>query len=388
MQGSSRRYDMYNLRVLAFGLVFVYHLCRIFSPFHGWPVQNPTRSVPLGLLNIWLEPYIATFFLLGGAGTWYSLSRRSVGRYLWERVTRLFLPLMFGALVIVPPQIYYERLRRGQFEGSYLEFYPSVFTNGLYPSGNLGWHHLWFLAYLMTFSIIAIPILLYFQSDSGNRVINRLAAWIQKPGRIFLFAVPLAITEIIFRARWPGYENLVGDWANFSLFLTVFIYGYVFASDDRFQAVLDRYWKQAMWLSFACTAVTLALYATENIPRDYSVFYAVHRVIFAVGVWSALIFFWGGSHSILNQSNRFWSYTLNISYPFYVFHQTIIVAFAYYVLQWDLPVYFKLLLIGAPSFVLTLVFCEVVKLTHVTRFLFGVRHRRIPRDAVRAGSTT
>ena len=61
--------------------------------------------------------------------------------------------------VVVVPQVYVERISVGMpdrmsprdFHGSYLDFYPHYFE-GAYPSGNLSWHHLWFLAYLLVFS--------------------------------------------------------------------------------------------------------------------------------------------------------------------------------------------------------------------------------------------
>ena len=53
-----------------------------------------------------------------------------------------------------------DRMSPRDFHGSYLDFYPHYFE-GVYPSGNFSWHHLWFLAYLLVFSLAALPLLLY-----------------------------------------------------------------------------------------------------------------------------------------------------------------------------------------------------------------------------------
>lgn len=378
MADKVRRYDLYNLRIIAFAMVFVYHVLRVFSPFKAWPVQDAQKSLFAGLSNVFLEPHITLFFMIAGAGTWYSLKRRTTRRYAFERFLRLFLPLLLGALLIVPPQIYYERVRFGQFEGTYLEFYPSVYTNGLYPTGNLGWHHLWFLAYLLTFSLVSIPALLYIRSDRGRRFASRLADFAEKPGILFLFGLPLVITEIIFRANFPGYENLVGDWANFWLYLLVFLYGFLFMADGRFQELMNRYWKWGLAGGLIASSVTLYLFATGTVPRDYSLTYVLHRTVFGFGVWCWLICFRGFGHLYLNRSTPVWQYLLDISFPFYVFHQTIVVAVAFYVVGWETSIFAKATVIFLSALGSTLILCELVKLTPATRFLFGIRKRKAP----------
>jgi len=63
------------------------------------------------------------FFLLSGSAAWFALSLRPERSFAKERVKRLFIPLVFGMAVIIPPQVYIERIFRGQFEGSYLQHY-------------------------------------------------------------------------------------------------------------------------------------------------------------------------------------------------------------------------------------------------------------------------
>jgi hypothetical protein len=53
---------------------------------------------------------------------WFALQRRTAGQLLRERTLRLLLPLIIGVFLIVPPQIYHERLLRGQWNGDYLGF--------------------------------------------------------------------------------------------------------------------------------------------------------------------------------------------------------------------------------------------------------------------------
>ena len=41
-------------------------------------------------------------FLISGAGAWYALGARTPGRYVQERLTRLFLPSALATLVLIP----------------------------------------------------------------------------------------------------------------------------------------------------------------------------------------------------------------------------------------------------------------------------------------------
>jgi hypothetical protein len=39
-----------------------------------------------------------------------------------------------------------------------------------HPKGSFSWHHLWFVVYILVYSLIGIPIFAYVRSDSGQRL--------------------------------------------------------------------------------------------------------------------------------------------------------------------------------------------------------------------------
>ena len=45
-------------------------------------------------------------FFLTGASTHFTLEKMSLKDYLQERIKRLLIPIIFGIIVIVPPQTY------------------------------------------------------------------------------------------------------------------------------------------------------------------------------------------------------------------------------------------------------------------------------------------
>ena len=135
--------------------------------FHGLGVvKNNVLSelfiYPMTFLSQWRLPIL---FVVSGMGTRFDLSSRSSKQFINERINRLFIPLIFSILIIVPPQVYLERLSQGINYSSFLDFYPDFFK-GVYPKGNLSWHHLWFLPYLLFYSIFYSTI--YFRRINNS----------------------------------------------------------------------------------------------------------------------------------------------------------------------------------------------------------------------------
>jgi hypothetical protein len=52
---------------------------------------------------------------------------------------------------------------------------------GIYPKGNLSWHHLWFVAYMLILTFVLLPVYL----------------WARATGLHWLMAVPLAASIIV-----------------------------------------------------------------------------------------------------------------------------------------------------------------------------------------------
>ena len=124
MNDTSVRYEFLDwLRVIAILVLFFFHTGMLFVGW-GFHIQNTEIIEGLQLpMDISHRLRMPLLFVIAGAGLWYASRRRTAGQVLKERTLRLLLPLLFGMLVIVPPQVYVERLFRDQWEGGYLQFY-------------------------------------------------------------------------------------------------------------------------------------------------------------------------------------------------------------------------------------------------------------------------
>src|SRR4030042_1904963 len=124
---SGRLYYIDWLRAGAMFLLAFYHSGRLFD-YEPWHIKNAVENsgiqVFLRILDVWQMPL---FFLVAGAAVWYSMGSRGAGAFSKERVLRLLVPLIFGMLVIVPPQVNLERIFDGDFTGSFWARYPPTF---------------------------------------------------------------------------------------------------------------------------------------------------------------------------------------------------------------------------------------------------------------------
>ena len=371
---SARRYDIDWLRVLAVLLLFPFHTARIFDTNSGWYVKNAVLSDALTYFVFYLHPWhMPLLFLLAGVSTWFALGFRSGGQYLKERFARLLIPLIFGLLVIVPPQSYFGLLGHTGFSGSYLEWYPNYFSINTmdldgYFMGGFALGHLWFILFLFLFSLLALPLFLYLRRrDTGKRLVDWLAAICSFPGMIFLLAIPL---YVMYR--------LIDFYPSPLYFITCFVYGFILVANSRFAKAIDRHKAVALVLG-PLLYLIVAYFQIADFPWGVPSWFLLVMDIYVTGFapWFFLMAILGYGRRFLKSSNKFLKYTGEASYPAYILHQTIIVIIGFYVVQWQAGIPAKYVIILVVSLTATTLIYELlVKRTKVTRFLFGMRMKK------------
>ncbi len=379
-----RRSDIDWMRVLAVLLVFITHSAQVFSPIDDWHIADPEPSQALGLFTVGMATWIMPLFIfLAGQSAWFALRRRNFDRFLRERVFKLLIPLIVGSVLVVPPQLYLRRVSRGEFEGSYLAFYPHFFTEGFFPEGNLSYGHLWFLAYLFAYALAALPVFGIMQRPRARYYLRRLAAALSHRGSILWLFVPLAAGQLLLRPYFPQTTGaLVGDWATHAWFFPVYLAGFAVMLEPRFERALARDWRIAAPLALITTAALMVwalpgdVYA--RIPSEPSLNFVVFWVGFTLSSWAWIVFLSGAAHHWLSHSSPFLRYWGDRVYPFYVFHQTVIVVVAFYIVQWSVGVWLKFPALLGIAFAGTLLVLQVVGTIPGIRGIFGVR--KAPRE--------
>ena len=349
MDTKVRRYDLDWLRVLVFGLLIFYHAGMFFVPW-GWHIKNNEIITwikwPMLFLNQWRLPIL---FVISGMGTYYALSFRNNGQFIWERLKRLGLPLVFGMLLIVPPQIYIERIAYDQFRGSYIDFLLTrTFNTGPYPEGNLSWHHLWFLPYLLIFSVLLSPLFIYLKSRP-TKFVNWIQKIISKTYGLYIFIIPLYLAEAFLEPFFPVTHALIDDWFNFISSLFLFFMGFILISaKEIFWISLSKLKSKALIIGIAAFLIQLTIWI---IGKDGVAIHFTEAWIKVINLWSWILVIFGYGAQYLNHKSKAVSYCNRAVYPFYILHQTVMIIIAYYLmnLQWNFFIKFTIIIVGTFS---------------------------------------
>ena len=365
-----RRMDIAWLRILAVLLLFPFHTARVFDVWSDFYVKNDQLSSALTWFIAFMEPWhMPLLFLLAGAASWYALGRRSGRTYAGERVKRLLVPFLFGLLVLIPPQSYLGLLSHSGSAPGYFSWLPQFFQlnpadmDGYFLGGHT-WGHLWFIAHLALYALIALPVLLFLRRDAGRRVIDLLARAVSVPGVILLFALAL------IPAMWA--PEIAGG--NPVFYLAVFLLGYLVMADARFQRAIDRHRLAALVLGpLALIAVaTFNVYGWPAVPAWASAPLEVYLGV--VLPWCILVALLAYGRRFLRASNRFTSYAAEASYPVYLLHQTVIVMVAFVVVRWSVGVPLKFGAILALSVIVSVLVYELaIRRVDVVRRLCGMK---------------
>jgi len=364
-----RRHDLDALRTFACYLLFLFHVGMVFNPAPFFHVRNDESSILFlilcGFISLWHMPLL---FLLAGWSAVVSLRSRGVGVFLRERWSKLAVPLVAGCILLAPP-IKFLELRSGQdlnhrglfvseevqasmrsvlpvdlpraepFDESFLGFLPTFFTD----LDRFTWSHLWFVAYLLTFTLVLLPILVPLaRRGASGAPISRV--WVYLP------ILPLAWIQLALRERFPGPYNLYNDWASVAFYLTFLASGFVLAAVPGFEERLRSEWRRILGLGLAATGVLLA--AVLGVFESSPVVLAGS----AVAGWCFVVALLGFARERVTSSGPRLRYLAESAFPIYVLHQPVVVVVGAGVILLPLGIAtkFVLLLVGSVAVTLAL----------------------------------
>lgn len=368
-QRGSRLYFLDWLRVLAFGLLVFYHTGLIFVDW-GFHISNNELSealkFPLLFLNQWRLPLL---FFISGAGIRFALGQRSGGGFIRERIIRLFVPLVFGMLVVVPPQSFYELKYRGVNYDSYFSFYSDYY----FPD-HLTWNHLWFVTYLLAFVLLAFPLFFYLRKN--HHLTERFGKAFSAKGSLLLLAVPLVMVEMLLRDRWPDNRNLVTDWYNFAFYIIIFIYGYLVASARTMWELMDR--DRYIYLTLALFSFGMIYFGWHAPGYNFLETFSGGNYIFdffkCLDIICTIFACMGFGRHYLDYGSPVLDYTNKAVYPFYILHQTVLIVVGYYVINTGWSITSKYLTIVVATFLGSgLIYDLLIRRVKVIGILFGVK---------------
>lgn len=390
---STRRHDLDWIRVAAFFLLILYHVGVFYEPGSDWHTTSPREikglEVVMSLSNPWR---LALLFLIAGFATRFMTTRlapglRGAGTLARDRTGRLVLPLVFGMLVIVPPQTYFEV---AQSMPDLVESWPRFYM--LYLSGEHAWgiitptwNHLWFVAYLWVYSL-GLAALLALTGD----LLPRLGEWLDRSvTRTVLLLGPVLYLGLArhLEPRFEGTHALVDDWYLHSVYLPLFLFGFLIAKSGRVRAALIANRWLALGLAvLAWLAWWTYLLTWTGLPGDVQLWTPMGEhppawLQFAMR-WTYAAIQWGAIAAILGFGARHLDidrpvlrYLTNAVFPLYILHQTITVVAGHYLPDLQLPLAVESALLVGLTFGGAFAGYELVRRVPPLRPFFGLRRR-------------
>jgi hypothetical protein len=363
---NERRYDIDALRVIAFGLLILYHVGMFYVTGWGWHVKSAYQAewlqLPMSLVNQWRMPLL---FVISGLAMSFVIERYSPGRLAARRVVRLLLPLVFGMAVIVAPQCYYEALAKGLIEPGFGRFMVQYLTFQDFPGDAWGgenmivwtWNHLWYLAYVLVYTLVLIAFTAVFPGAIAS--LRQVVGKMRGP---WLILVPVAMLLVYGTFVFPlaPYIShaLIDDWYAHAMYGSFFLLGFLIGRSEGLWAEISR-------LRYVTLAGAVTMFVILNFTDNMLVIY-LNRWLWLLAVFG-LAFHW------LNRPFRWLRYATEAVYPWYILHQTITIVLGYNLAKWALgPVVEPLLVVGGTIIGCLLLHEFVIRRSRILRPLFGL----------------
>lgn len=362
-----RRYDLDWLRVLGILLVFIYHSSRFYN-MEDWILKNKTWYPAVEVWNLFATSFMMPLmFVISGASLYYAIGKGGFGKFVKDKVLRLLVPLLVGIFTHASLQSYLYAKTHGLFNGGYFQFLPFY-----YQLDRIDWNgmHLWYLRYLFLFSIILYPLMRWLKAGGCN-FLTQLNGVLAKAGVVYVLALPILLLHLLP----PDAPLMDGNGGYpYLMYLFFILWGFLIASDERLQ---DRI-RQSRWV-FLATGLILAagsgMLLIQIPDKDtLSTGLILGGAMRVFGGWICVLAILGLGMAYLTVRSARLDYANEAVLPFYIFHQTVLLATGYFVLQWDLPEILEWAVIVAISFVIIMTLYEfAVRRFNVMRVLFGMK---------------
>lgn len=358
-----RRYDIEYLRIIAVLLLVPFHCAMIFFTYEDFYVKSSNSHILIDYFVFFLSPWhMPLLFLIAGMSSYYALQKRSWKEYIKERTNRLFIPFVFSMFFIVPPQPYVAYLREHPHTtlwGFLKQYFFNISGDFSGYTGSFTPAHLWFVLYLYVFSLLSVPVFIKIKEHS-----EKWGSYLAKSDLLLLYPVVIGLAEQLpsLGSKNPFY------------YYTYFLAGFLIASNSAVEKSLN----DKKFFMFLLGIITMTVYlvfikmsfAFEKYSLSDVLFYILRRF----NVWFWLIFILGYGKTFLNGYISILPYLSQMSYPFYILHQTVIVVLGYYIVSWKIKtgvIFFALVVL---SYFLTFVIYHfLIRKYNVLRFVFGMK---------------
>jgi glucan biosynthesis protein C len=319
MSATNRRYDIDWLRVIAIGLLLLYHVAIGFQPW-GMMIGFITDDTSWGslwplmaMLNVWRIPLL---FFVSGMGVYFAMQHRNWKQLLKERGGRILIPFVFGIFAIVPIHMYLLQ--------SYYQWELS------YQAGP---GHLWFLGNIFAYVIILSPVFYYLKRHEQGELVTRIKKLSGNPSCLLL-VIAAFVAEVLLVDPMP-YELYAMTWHGFFLGLIAFLFGFCFVLAGA------PFWNMLLKWRWLFVVAAGLLYTWRLLQPQMSV--SSILLVIESNCWIFSVFAFG--HKYLNRPGKALHYLSEAAYPVYIIHMIFLYLASLLIFPLNIDVHLKFILV-------------------------------------------
>jgi hypothetical protein len=349
---NNRRYDIDWLRVIAIGLLLIYHIVIGFQPWGVFIqfIQSETSLeslwVPMAMLNIWRIPLL---FFVSGMGVYFAIRKRNWKQLLLERTKRILVPFIFGVIFIVPLHILL-----------WQKYYSQDIGYSTHPG------HLWFLANIFIYVLVLSPLFFYLKRNENGKIITTMKRIFKNPLGLILLLIPFILEALILNPEIFTLYTMTAH--GFFLGLLAFFFGFCFGICG------ETFWKTILKWRWLYLSIAILLYVTRIVVFQLEA--PGYLMTIESNIWIFAIF--GFAYKYLNSPSKTLSYLSQAAYPIYIIHMIFLYLSSFILFPLSIPVELKLVL----SIVFTSLSCYiiyefVIRRARILRPLFGLKEIKV-----------
>jgi glucan biosynthesis protein C len=362
MSTLNRRYDIDWVRVIAIGLLLLYHAA---IGFQSWGIMigfiandKPWASLwtPMMMLNVWRIPLL---FFVSGMGVYFAIQNRNWKQLLLERAGRILIPFLFGMFVIVPIGIF---------------IWQYYYQWDLTYSRNPG--HLWFLGNIFVYVALLSPIFFFLKKNEEGKIVKGIKWLLSNPLGLLPVMAAFIIEAAVVDPR--PYELYAMTWHGFFLGLLAFFFGFCFVLSGTpfWEMILKWRW---LFLSAAIMLFTIRITQFQQFAPNYLL--AVESNCWIISVFAF-------AYKYLNHPSKALNYLTQAAYPVYILHMIFLYVGSWLIFPLDIEAPLQFILVLAFTFTGCFTFYEfIIRRVNIIRPLFGLKMKDSTLASLHRGSS-
>ena len=376
-----RLHELDGLRVTVFGLLILYHTGMLYVAGWDFHYKSQYQSEALADVMLWSNQWrMSLLFFISGAALALFLPRNAAGKKVSIRLGQLLMPLLFGMLVIVVPQVYIEAKSKHIIEGlnywqfwyAYLDQRSAEFEgHKTLGSVHLTWNHLWYLPYLFAYTLILAVIYPLFRSQRIKVVSRWISTRTTLTHVVLLPIVVFYLNGFLLYAESPVTHNLVDDWFNHGRSFFSFVLGFALVQHPNLWSRIKKIrWHFLIAGLLSYSDIRFAFHGGKL--GDGFIAQELNGWLWNTNSWLWILCVTAWGQHWFTRSSPLIRYLNSGIFCFYILHQTLIIIFAYWLTPLQLGGFLE------PLFVIMLVIpaCwilfELIKPIPGLRMLMGI----------------